>query len=184
MSNPTPDFSPGWQGHEVPKKKSKKPLVIGIVGAALALCCGGVSVVALNSDSGKKGLSDGMDTASTTPAKPSATSKASTKPNPDVKTTPAKPVGPRTLLTVKGSGIKSTKKFTTDDEWQLKYTFDCSNFGSEGNFQIYDFVDGDMSDVLTNELAKKGTDTIPVYSPGEHYLKINSQCKWTVTVTE
>jgi hypothetical protein len=44
-----------------------------------------------------------------------------------------------TLLNLKGRGIKNSKTFTTTDAWTLHYTFDCTNFGYEGNFQIYLF---------------------------------------------
>src|SRR5665213_2706476 len=54
---------------------------------------------------------------------------------PVVTPTPAQPV---TLLDISGQGSKSTQNFTTpSDAWQVNYTYDCSNFGDKGNFQVY-----------------------------------------------
>lgn len=59
MTDPMPQPEPqSWHGNEVKKKKSKAPWVVGGIVAVLALCGGCIGVVA-NSDSGKKGLSDG-----------------------------------------------------------------------------------------------------------------------------
>ncbi len=85
---------------------------------------------------------------------------------------------------MKGSGIKKTATFATPGEWTLQYSYDCSTFGSKGNFQVMEFdANGNMTDVLVNELDKKGSDQVPQHADdGSHYLEINSECKWTVTV--
>lgn len=70
--SPTQPVSPpGWQGYEVPKKKSKKPMVIGIVVAAMGLCCAGVVASIANSDSAKQGFNDGLKTATSGSPSPS-----------------------------------------------------------------------------------------------------------------
>lgn len=69
----------------------------------------------------------------------------------------------------------------------VTYTFNCSNFGSEGNFQIY-FYGANLfgiPDILANDLAKKGGDTTTEYlngATGPFHLEMNSECKWTVKV--
>jgi hypothetical protein len=102
---------------------------------------------------------------------------------PAAKPTPPTPAS-ATLLSSKGTGIKNTAKFTTDNDWSIAWTYNCSSFGSQGNFQIYVYTDGTMDGIGANELGKKGSDTSPVYDdPGTHYLQINSECAWTVNVT-
>jgi hypothetical protein len=96
------------------------------------------------------------------------------------------PEGPKyavkTLLTFNGSGIKKSAKFTTGDDWTLKYTYNCSGFGGSGNFIVDLYTNGSPEDVLVNELGPAGTSTSPVYSAGEHWLDVNSECNWTVSV--
>lgn len=94
---------------------------------------------------------------------------------------PAKTV----VLKLSGSGIKTTKTFTTGDDWSIAYTFNCVSFGMKGNFQVYVYTGGQMADVPVNALAEKGSDvTYEHESSGSHYLEVNSECSWTVTVTD
>lgn len=98
---------------------------------------------------------------------------------------------PPTLLSISGSGIKSSKTFSwSGDSVDLTYTFNCSNFGSQGNFQIYFYgasiLGPTVPDILANDLAAKGGDTTTEYlsgSTGPFHLEVNSECKWTVAVT-
>jgi len=92
---------------------------------------------------------------------------------------------PKVLLDITGSGIKQTQSFTTKSSWTIDYTFDCSNFGSQGNFQIYlNNTDGSYNyGAGPNDLAMSGGDTEYYYNDaGGHYLTINSECNWHVTV--
>jgi hypothetical protein len=78
-----------------------------------------------------------------------------------------------------GSGIHSTESFDVNGEWELQWSYDCSNFeGNNGNFIVE--VDGDVSDVLVNELGSGNSGTEYVHQGGTVYLKINSECDWTV----
>jgi surface rod structure-forming protein G len=88
------------------------------------------------------------------------------------------------LLDIRGSGIRQTQKFTASGDWTLTYTFDCSNFGMQGNFQVYIYNDdGSLStDGGPNDLATNGGTTDYYYDAGTHYLEINSECAWHVTV--
>ncbi|MEY9965336.1 hypothetical protein ABIA33_003378 [Streptacidiphilus sp. MAP12-16] len=89
------------------------------------------------------------------------------------------PAKPKTLLTLKGTGIKNSAQFTAAGNWTLAYTFDCASFGSQGNFMVSD----ETGMPLVNELKTKGAGSSPQYNAGQHHLEINSECDWTVTVT-
>ncbi|HUZ70509.1 MAG TPA: hypothetical protein VND54_10325 [Candidatus Saccharimonadales bacterium] len=89
------------------------------------------------------------------------------------------------LFRVAGSGIKQTQDFAVPAEWTLNYAYDCSNFGSAGNFivSIYN-SDGspDFNDTGVNELGKRGSGSTANHNDaGTIYLSIDSECNWTVT---
>jgi hypothetical protein len=166
-----------------PKKKSKAPMVLGIVAAVVLVCCGGVAIISATSKSTPAATTAATGSPATTNGAKPVQAAPTTAAAVVAPTTAAAPQ-PKTLLTLKGSGIKKSATFTTGDEWILKYTYDCSNFGSSGNFQVYLYTDGTMGGVLVNELAAKGNDTAPQHGDaGSHYLEMNSECSWTVTVT-
>jgi hypothetical protein len=91
---------------------------------------------------------------------------------------------PRTLLDLKGSGIRRSKRFTATGDWTITYSYDCSSFGSAGNFigSVHD-SGGGLVDLLASELGKKGSGTLHGYLPGTYYLEMNSECSWHVKVT-
>jgi hypothetical protein len=88
------------------------------------------------------------------------------------------------LLDVTGTGIKSTNKFTTSGDWDLNWSYDCSNFGSSGNFSVvlYGQNSSDMKGIPVNELGAKGADVSHQHDAGTFYLEMNSECAWHVTV--
>jgi hypothetical protein len=91
----------------------------------------------------------------------------------------------KTVATFSGSGIENTPKFTVTDTWKLSYSFDCSNFGSAGNFQVYEDGGNDFSGVSVNDLAMSKTGSTYAYADGgTHYLEVNSECSWTVKVID
>jgi len=91
---------------------------------------------------------------------------------------------PKVLLDISGSGNQQTQPFSTSGDWTIAYTFDCSAFGSQGNFQYeVDNTEGsENSDLGANDLAVNGGTTNYYYDAGQHYLTINSECSWHVTV--
>jgi hypothetical protein len=93
--------------------------------------------------------------------------------------------GARSVLSLSGSGIKSSANFiVTHDQWTIGYTYNCASFGSTGNFQIYVYgSDGSPTDVAANELGTGLTDSTTEHGTGTYYLQINSECSWQVTVT-
>ena len=164
------------------KKKSRTGLIIGIIAGVVVLCCGGGAIIAAVSS---KTVST-VPAAAASPASTVTVSVPSTVPTTAAAapTTEAAAPAPKTLLTLKGNGIKKSQIFTTSDEWPVAYTFDCSNFGSEGNFAVTEYDgQGGIQDILVNQLQKKGSDSVPVHaSSGAHYLEVNSECGWSLTV--
>ena len=54
------------------------------------------------------------------------------------------------------------------------YSFNCSSFGSSGNFQVYEDGGNDFS-LSVNDLAmRKSSSTWAYNDGGTHYLEINS----------
>jgi hypothetical protein len=101
--------------------------------------------------------------------------------------TPSSPptVQPKTLLDIQGSGTKTTEKFTTQgDDWDLSYSYDCSSFGSQGNFIIsVKGGDGSLTEMGVNQLGTQGNDTDHFHTGGTFYLEINSECSWHIIAT-
>jgi hypothetical protein len=142
-------------------------VVIVVLGA-----CGGIIGAVASSGTSTNAAADkaapGAPAGAKTTAKAAATSKAKT-------VTVLKPL--------KGNGTKNTAKFKTGDDWTIHYSYNCASFGMKGNFQV--FIGGnDLNAGMVNELATKGSGTEPVYDDsGTHYLTVNSECSWTVSVT-
>lgn len=93
---------------------------------------------------------------------------------------------PKTLLDVSGTGTKSTNKFTAGGDWDLTWSYDCSNFsGGTGNFQVYLYGQNssDLKGIPVNELGAKGNDVSHQHDSGTFYLEMNSECAWHVVVT-
>lgn len=165
----------------LPPKKKRSKLKLGGIG-----CLGLIVLLAI------AGIAGGTNSAAPTAvAQPADATQAGTTapaaPAPPAGAAPVTTAAPAqsVVLKVSGSGTKTTKTFTTGDDWSIKYTYDCSNFGTEGNFQIYVYDNGDPSDTPVNELSKKGGDvTYEHGASGTHYLEMNSECDWTVTVTD
>jgi hypothetical protein len=122
------------------------------------------------------GASAGTDTASGGSSPTASPKTHASKPSP-------KPVHKvSTLLKLNGSGIAKTQQFRTGSNWTLKYSYDCSNFGSSGNFSVTEYTNGQLNDVLVNELKAKNAGSTPVYDSGAHYLEINSECDFSIKV--
>jgi hypothetical protein len=172
---------PGYHTASMPpavKPKRTTPLWV-----AIATGAGGL-VLGLAIGSGGK-----ADT-TTTPTGAGAPTQAGAAPSVPVQAAettkaapaPAKPAK-TVVLTTSGNGIKETKSFTTGAEWSVTYTFNCSGFGSKGNFVLSEGTSG--LDILANGLAAKGADTTYRHDDaGKHSLSVNSECDWTLKVTD
>ncbi len=156
-----------------PTKKSHKTrnIILGII-AALVL-------IGILAGSGKNTPAPTSTTKAT--VTPKATAQTSTK-----TTASTPPAQPKVLLDQSGNGQAQTAAFTTNSNWQITYTYDCSAFGSSGNFMItIDNKDGSPNtDSGANELGMSGGSTDHYYDAGTHYLQIDSECAWHVTVTD
>jgi len=91
------------------------------------------------------------------------------------------------VLDIHGSGDRSTQSFTIpDNNWCIQYTYDCSNFGSKGNFIVTVKSGGDgVTDLAAvNELGMYGSAANYYHRGGTYYLEISSECDWHVTVVD
>ena len=73
----------------------------------------------------------GVASTTNTPAAPTTTVPPTTVP--PTTTTTVNPV----LFTQTGSGTQTTATFNAPTNWNLGWTYNCANFGAQGNFQIY-----------------------------------------------
>jgi hypothetical protein len=137
--------------------------------------------------------SGGKTGSSAGPAPTVTVTETETEPGPTV-TTSAQAAAPspsatpqqaaHTVATFSGSGQQNTPKFTVTDTWKLKYSFDCSDFGQSGNFQVYEDGGNDYA-LSVNDLAKsKSASTLAYNDAGSHYLQVNSECTWTMKVID
>ncbi len=173
-----------WWGRLSRRGKVVVVAVAVVVLAALGAAGG-------NSNTGTPSASPGGSTAPVAAAATQAEAAVTPAPaTPAPTPTPAPAATPKTLLAVTGNGIKTTKSFgASGDSVDVTYAFNCSNFGTSGNFQIMFYganaLGPSMPDILTNELALKGSDTTTEYlngSTGPFHMMINSECAWTVKV--
>jgi hypothetical protein len=79
----------------------------------------------------------------------------------------------------------STSNFSQTGPWTMAWSYDCSTFGSQGNFSVnvtQPAGDGAV-DLGTNELGDGGSGTDYYYDTGTFSLSIDSECDWSITVT-
>lgn len=165
---------------------------------ALLLVCGLMTVVIVldsarpsASRTSADGTPAGGEPLATAPAeqqvtdRPPATEPATAPATEPAAAQPTAQGRPRTVLTEEGSGIKNTRRFTVDGDWELHYTFDCrAQFGGQGNFSVMVYTNGQLSGVAANRLAAEGSDVSPQYTGGDIYLAVNSTCTWTLKVVD
>lgn len=172
---PSPWSSPTWE-MPPPKRKRGRWIVVGLFGLLVALAA--AAALGGTKDDSPAAGSSAISSAPPALISPAAVDVPSLAPPPP----PAKQV----VLTLAGNGTKTSKSFTTGPDWSVKYTFDCSGFlGGTGNFQVFVYTDGASDDIPVNALDASGADTTYQHDDaGSHYLVLNSECNWTVTVTD
>lgn len=172
---PPQQFAP-YQSAQPKRRHRGRNITLGAVGGLIAV----IIIGAVASGGKSAGTPAAAVTTAATPSTHAAAAPAATA----AQTAQAAPVE-KVVLQLTGSSSKTTQSFTTGNDWSIKYSFDCSSFGDSGNFQVYVYTDDDLSDVPVNALAAKGSDTTYEHgSAGSHYLEMNSECSWTVTVTD
>jgi hypothetical protein len=135
--------------------------------------CGVVTAIAVASAAGS---------ASSTPV-PAAGGAATQAAAPAAAKSPAPAA--KTVATFTGSGTQNTAKFTVTSTWKLSYSFDCSGFGYAGNFVVSEDGGSDLGGASVDDLAmSKASSTWAYDDAGTHYLAIDSECSWTVKVTD
>jgi len=153
------------------------------LGRNLAIGCGGlialIVIAAIATTAANSGSTNSTSVALTASPSPAVTKSQTSTPTP--KPTP-KPAGP--LLDLSGSGLKNSAPFNAPDHWKLAYTYDCTGFGGQGNFQVFLYQGSALVNILVNELGAKGSATTDVYNGGNGmHLEMNSECDWHVTAT-
>ncbi len=106
-------------------------------------------------------------------------------------TTTAAPVTYSNVTVVpntQGSGQSSLASFTIPSDangWFLGWSYNCSGFGSSGNFIVS--VNGigatQTTDAGVNELGASGNSVESYYDTGTFQLVVDSECNWDLKVT-
>lgn len=164
-----PQFGYPQQPAPPKKRRTGSTVLIGVLAVVMLGASCGIGYAIRGAGQAAVASASTGETSTTTVA-----TKTTTK-----ATAPAKP---KTLFTLKGNGTKNSQKFTTGNDWVIHYSYDCTNFGGQGNFAVS--IGAELVDANVNELGKKGTGTEPVYNDsGTHYLSVLSECSWTISVT-
>lgn len=92
------------------------------------------------------------------------------------------PAATKVVLDLTGSGTKTTQKFTVAGDWDLTWSYDCTAFGQQGNFQVFVYQGNGSPALLTpvNQLGKTGNGVENYHSGGQYYLTVNSECSWKI----
>lgn len=181
-----PQQPSGWgPAPEPPKKKHlARNIVLGVVGAV-------VLIGIIGAATGSGGKKDDDKSTAAAPSATATTEQPADAPGTEAAapaTTATKPAPKpkpkaKTVLTESGDGIKTTVKFHVSGDWDLHYTYDCSNFGTSGNF-IVTTGGTDFPMPLANELGANGSEVTHQHDGGTLYLEVNSECSWTVKVVD
>jgi hypothetical protein len=136
--------------------------------------------------------------APTSTPSPTATATPTRAPTPTPRPTVTRTPWPLptfpTLLSLSGTGIKSSNSFNwSGHSIDVDYSFNCSNFGTKGNFILMFYGANSLGptipDILVNVVADKGGSTTTEYlhylsgSSGPFHVDVNSECQWALTVT-
>ncbi len=147
--------------------------------ALLAAACATMVVAACASTAGRSSpTSAGATAHPATSVSQTATPTQTVSPAQVATPTPS-PATPRTLLTQQGSGTASTPNFSAPTNWDLVWSYDCSSFGSSGNFEVD--VQGNLGPLGVNQMGTSGSGTEYYHQGGSYYLEVDSECSWQVT---
>lgn len=176
------------------KSKGERPWLVPTVVGVVALLIG-VGLGAATKSSPTKTAADTSSVKATTTVTArttiTATTTATATPAASATTTAAAPPpaapAAKTVLTLSGNGIKNSPNFiVTQSQWTIAYSYDCTSFGSRGNFIVTINDSSGKTDFAksgVNELAAKGNSSTVEHGAGTYSLSINSECNWNVAVT-
>jgi hypothetical protein len=93
---------------------------------------------------------------------------------------------PKVIMDKTGSGINKTPSFTTSGGWEIDWSYDCTNLGQSGSFQIsvYESASNARVDIAAIALGAKGSDVAFEDQGGTYYLQVTSECNWHVIVKD
>jgi len=150
-----------------PSEQRKNRIRIGVIGGLVLAVVVAVSLIlALNS-----GHHSHKSTASSTTTTVAVT-------------TTTGPPAHKVVLAQVGTGISTTAPFRVDvAPWVLAWTYSCGT--TPGNFIVTVTQDKNAvaGDPVVDELGLKGSGTQAYHNTGLFNLKVISECKWTVRVT-
>ena len=160
-----------------PRRHGASKIILGVFGVIVVIII--ITAVASNGRN-----SPNTPAGSSSSRQQHASSPAAAPPAPHV---------PQTLINFSGSGIRNSAPFTVGSgPVTVHYSYDCSSNGSEGNFSA-DLLYGNQSSLnsddqpIANELGTGGSQTTTVYpqDPGQrYYLSVDSECSWSVKVSQ
>lgn len=173
-------WQPGWGPQPLPPRKNwflRHKVLTAVLGVIALFVIIGIAA-------GVSGGGSSQSSATSAPSPTAAISAMSAAPQaPSPSKTTAAPSA-HTVAKFSGSGQENTPRFTVTDTWKLDYSFSCADFGSRGNFQVYE-DGGDDFNLSVNDLATSKTSSTWAYNDGgTHYLQINSECSWNVKVVD
>ena len=176
---PVPEPPPAAPTPEPQRRIPRWPIVVGVVLGLLLLF--GVCTAAINSSSSNK---EAAKTTATPTATATAAPTPTAKPATPTPAPPTPPPGPQIMMQQQGSGIANSTEFNAPSHWKLSYSYDCSNFGFNGNFQVFLYQGSRPVGILANDLGKGESKSTDVYQGGDHlHLQMNSECSWSVKAT-
>jgi hypothetical protein len=170
---PQPPYYPPPQ--QVPPRRGNRTgrtVLLGVCGGIFAI----VVIAVAASSSPSASAPTAAQARSAARAQPTTAARSATAPAP-----PAA----KTVATFSGNGTENTAQFTVTGTWKLDYSFNCSDFGGQGNFQVFEDGGQDLNGVQVNALSTGQSGSTMAYGDGgTHYLEINSECAWTVRVID
>lgn len=124
---------------------------------------------------------------------PEASASPRPVPAPIAAPEPAPPVAAsaqsHTILNMSGSDDQNTATFSVPANWQIRYTYDCSDGGAGFLLVVYN-TDGSVADFPAgdaNPLGRsgvRGNGTQSYHTGGNYYVNVvGLSCTWSITVT-
>jgi hypothetical protein len=90
---------------------------------------------------------------------------------------------PQKSLDLKATGSEETKQFTVGSDWDLVWSYDCSNtkVPGPGNFMVSVFdskgrVSADTPPIM--QFGTKGSGVQHYHKAGDYFLGVRSSCTW------